>query len=45
MAFAGAKEAGATAAEIKEALAVGIMVSAGRARNFVMDFKDEFGMT
>jgi len=40
-AFAGAKKAGATPAEFKEALALGIMVSAGRARNFVLDFKDE----
>ena len=43
-AFAGAKEAGATTAEIKEALSVGIMVSAGRARNFALDFLEEVGL-
>jgi AhpD family alkylhydroperoxidase len=43
-AFAGAKDAGATAAEIREALSVGIMVSAGRARNFSLDFLDEVGL-
>lgn len=37
-AYKGAREAGATTAEIREALSVGIMVSAGRARNFALDF-------
>jgi hypothetical protein len=29
---------------MREALAVGIMVSAGRARNFVLGLKDELGI-
>jgi AhpD family alkylhydroperoxidase len=41
---AGAKEAGATPAEIREALSVGIMVSAGRARNFALEFVEELGV-
>jgi AhpD family alkylhydroperoxidase len=41
---ASAKEAGATPAEIREALQVGIMVSAGRARNFVLEFVEELGI-
>jgi AhpD family alkylhydroperoxidase len=41
---AGAKEAGASPAEIREALSVGIMVSAGRARNFALEFVEELGL-
>jgi AhpD family alkylhydroperoxidase len=40
----GAKEAGATPAEIREALQVGMMVSAGRARNFALEYIDELGL-
>ena len=43
-AFAVAKDAGATAAELKEATAYAIMVSAGRARNFAMGFAEELGL-
>ena len=41
---AGAKEAGASPAEIREALQVGMMVSAGRARNFALEFVKELGL-
>lgn len=41
---AGAKEAGANPAEIREALQVGIMVSAGRARNFALEHAGELGL-
>jgi hypothetical protein len=42
-AFAVAKDAGATSAELKEAIAYAIMVSAGRARNFALGFEAQFG--
>jgi hypothetical protein len=42
--FAAAKNVGATLAELKEAMACGINVTANRARNFVLGFKDELGI-
>jgi len=39
--FAAAKEAGASKAELREALAYGIIAPAGRAKNFVVGLMDE----
>jgi hypothetical protein len=42
--FAAAKQNGATSAEVKEAMACGINVTANRARNFILGFQDELGL-
>ncbi|GAB7025133.1 hypothetical protein JCM15764A_03810 [Geotalea toluenoxydans] len=39
--FAVAKEAGATRAELKEAIAYGIIAPSGRAKNFAMSMAEE----
>jgi hypothetical protein len=39
-----AKQAGATPAELKEAMAYGIIAPSGRAKNFVLAQKDNLGL-
>jgi hypothetical protein len=39
-----AKQAGATEAELKEAMAYGIIAPAGRAKNFLLSQKEKLGL-
>jgi alkylhydroperoxidase/carboxymuconolactone decarboxylase family protein YurZ len=43
--FAVAKEAGATEAELKEAIAYGIIAPSGKAKNFVLGLQEELELT
>jgi AhpD family alkylhydroperoxidase len=42
--FAVAKESGATEAELKEAMAYGIIAPSGRAKNFALSMEEELGL-
>jgi alkylhydroperoxidase/carboxymuconolactone decarboxylase family protein YurZ len=41
--FAVAKEAGATEAELREAIAYGVIAPSGRAKNFALNMLEEMG--
>lgn len=43
--FAVAKQAGATEAELREAIAYGIIAPSGRAKNFVAGMEEELGLS